>query len=167
MIITGIDPGLTCTGIAVIETDIDLLRSTLILTKPKDVDDFATIINAMSMPIGSTTNKRLNMSDPTDRIVVAIEEPVLGKGSNARSLIKQAMLIGAIITSYSPVIKTIFVHNKTAKKFFTGNGNATKDEMVEAAVKRYGEAFHQGPKYQREAVADAIAIALTAASSLR
>jgi Holliday junction resolvasome RuvABC endonuclease subunit len=80
-------------------------------------------------------------------------------GRNAHTAIDQAQLIGAIkMLAYSRDIPVFGISNTTAKKALTGSGRADKAEMVAAAQGIAGEIG--GTKVQREAVADAIGIAL-------
>lgn len=167
MIVFGIDPALGVTGLVkakftagslkgatggVIKLDPDLEDSRLVELRQKITD----YIN----PTGEPGTDLWDIH----AFVVGVEENVLYPGfKSPRSALKQreavaiaieaALSVGALVERISPA---------EAKKALTGNGAAKKPQMIEAAMKVAPKIEWSGPLYWREAVADALGIAMAA-----
>lgn len=91
------------------------------------------------------------------RSIIAYESNSFGTGYAMRG---QWAVIGPVLAlAVDHGIELCPVHNGTAKKALSGKGNATKEQMVEAAQARYHEALG-------EHEADACGIALAAIAEL-
>lgn len=135
MIVMGIDPSLTSTGIVVLDGD-KILLSRAIVTKPGDYQ--RDILRLMA--IRDEIVDILYRSRP-DR--VAIEG--FSMGSKGRAVCQIGMLGGLIrelLESWSDRGYTWHeVPPTTLKKFVTGKGNAAKDEMRLWCYKKWAVEF--------------------------
>jgi len=140
----GIDPGLVNTGFAVLE-DKRIIVSGVIRRPGSTIDR----IHAISREI----HTKLEEYQPG---YTAIETAFYGK--NPKSLIKSAQLIGAILYILREKNSRIIqLHPNTLKRIITGNGRASKEQVI-YMVKN----ILQIEKDLKPDEADAIAIALAA-----
>lgn len=106
------------------------------------------------------------MAIPTNSIGydLAIEEPIYSWGrKNPRAFAKQNMLIGAILSQYAGCFAHTYMVNPKAMKFcFTGNGKASKQDVITQAKTLYPSLGEIKNRKSREAIADAIGIGHTA-----
>ena len=93
----------------------------------------------------------------------AIENCFVGAGGNGA--LKQSELIGVqAMCAHRYMLPVVRVQPTQTKKALTGRGKAKKDEdMVPHAIKLYPSVAEIKYKYQREAVADAIGVAIAGA----
>ncbi len=151
MRILGIDPGIACTGYAVLESGADgkiaLIELGVVKTKPDlpIAERLKTIFEGVSEVIASL--------DPE---YMAIEEVFVGK--NVQSALKLGQARGAaIIAGAKAGLEVSEFSPREVKQNITGNGNATKEQvqfMVTSILK-----LTKVPKPND--AADAVAIALS------
>jgi len=71
---------------------------------------------------------------------IAFERPIIYGGKRsytaARVIFAQAAIVESV--AFEHVVEVIEIQPSVAKKLLTGNGHATKEEMIEAAVARWG-----------------------------
>jgi Holliday junction resolvasome RuvABC endonuclease subunit len=96
----------------------------------------------------------------TGRLVLAVEQQILGR--NVQSLTDTSILVGRL-TQLADVrgLDWVLVKPAQAKQALTTRGNASKDQMV-AMAHAHGVVFDREAKPSREAIADALGIALAA-----
>lgn len=129
----GIDQSLTCTGVSIIETAKDGVRTSIathaIHTEPTMEDPVADVL-VRSMRIAKELKTITEQYNPD---YIALENLSYGSIGNAtRNL---AILFGVICTTLG-LSQPSVVPPTTLKKFATGNGKATKKEMLAAIEKQ-------------------------------
>lgn len=157
MLITGIDPGLTRLGYVTAmkheDGTLEIVRA-LTLSSPPGPPDYERIV-----VLGRRVAELVGEDQPEQ---VAVEMPVVGP--NRRGALKQAALVGAIcacIADLEGFHVPAEVSNTSAKKVLTGTGRASKDEMVQHATAFFSPAYVRENKENKEAMADALAMAMT------
>lgn len=125
-IAVGVDPS-SQRMVAVIgrvgETSNDVVVDAIRLGASKDILERAQAAYEWGRALGTTL---LQLADPGEDVIVAIEQPLLGLGG-AHATITQSIVHGAVavgIASRGVPVKQI--NNKTWKKNVIGNGNANK-----------------------------------------
>ena len=148
MIIIGIDPGLTKTGIGIIESknnSLNYVFSDTIYSSPKD--DLADRLNHFH----ESLTKIIKDFNPK---IAAIEETFIN--TNPLSSLKLGHVRGSLMLSLSIVRIPIFEYSTTAiKKAIVGKGRADKDQiqmMVKVLLPK--------ANFKTEDEADAIATAI-------
>lgn len=130
MIVVGIDPSLTSTGVAVIDTESGEISAVRIATKASG-DDLAN----RSRRIDAIANVVLDTVLFCD--VAAVEGPSYAQrhagSAHDRSGLWWA-ITGSLVGYGSPVVE---VPPTVRAKYATGKGNAPKDAVMLAAAKRY------------------------------
>lgn len=134
MKIIGIDPSLTATGIAVVDTQDRLHILTHTITSKGHRDDSwaerCARINVLARRI-------IDTAEGADHVV--IESPSLGQQRQGGAL-DRAGLWWAILTGLHRVTPITAVPPATRAKYATGKGNAGKDAVLLAVAKRYPQA---------------------------
>lgn len=155
--ILGIDPGLRCTGYAVIERTAGgpylceggIIRSTT-----------GRSLAARVQEIGEGVADVIAQYAPT---VLTIEQ-VFMHGQNPKTAILMAHARGAILfAAMSRAVQVVHYTPRQIKKLLTGSGNASKSQMQSAVQREFGLAAPPEP----HDVADACASALCHFHSLR
>lgn len=128
----GIDQSLTCTGVCIISTAEDGVRTSIVSdaihTEPTMKDPVADVL-VRSMRIAEALKETTELYNPD---YIAMENLSYGSVGNAtRNL---AILFGVICTTLG-IDQPSVVPPTTLKKFATGNGKATKKDMLAAIEK--------------------------------
>jgi crossover junction endodeoxyribonuclease RuvC len=155
MIIIGIDPGLTMTGVAVYDT------------RTQSFIDVYAVGGPTGMKVeGKCEYIRGHVLAYVDQYVhkgaiFAIEENHATHGHSMQSAFKQRELIGVMAERALGLgMEVVRVAPTSAKKALTGSGKADKRDMSMAAMELLD--ISDLTKKSREAVADAMGIALAA-----
>lgn len=128
LVIAGIDPSLTGTGVALIENDGESV--TTVASKGKTSDS----IRLREARLQSLKFRVLDLVSRVDR--VAIETPAHNQTSGHHH--DRSGLWWLIVSLlYSSGIHVHEVSTTQVKKYATGRGNASKMEVMAAAIKRY------------------------------
>lgn len=140
MIYVGIDPGMSATAIVVGGDGIQ--RSHVVQTKKNDlvgvVGDFWRALEITGHVVDF-----LGMLLEADRCVFAVEGPAFGRGGGNFGTVQVGVLHPAVYSAITAVREGAFddvcitAPPKTLKKFASGNGNASKEEMRRAIEKRW------------------------------
>ena len=155
MIVIGVDPGLTLTGVVITGAQGSVPRTVLssLGSQNSTTMRLALLARAVIEYCGSVIRTDVSA-------VMAIEQPCYS--CNAKSLILQSKLAGIIeAEAYWRGWCPVHVAPSQAKKALAGNGNATKEEMVACAKLALGDIG--GSKAKQEAIADAYGVALAGA----
>lgn len=129
-IAVGLDLSLTGTGIAIVDSA--GIRTALVKSKGKLAD--------------SLSQRAVRLADLTKRIIdvipefalVVIEQPAYSQtGGSHHDRSGLWWLVVNRLAGFQPVVE---VAPGTLKKYATGKGNAGKDEMLAAAIRRYPDA---------------------------
>ena len=160
MIVIGVDPGLTLTGVVIIGLAGDMFTPRTAISS-WDVSYGPTIrLARLAQAIMNYSGHTIDIHAPGVAITMAIEQPCYS--CNAKSLILQSKLAGIIeAEAYWRGWCPVHVAPSQAKKALAGNGNATKEEMVACAKLALGDI--EGSKAKQEAIADAYGVALAGA----
>lgn len=153
MIVIGVDPGLTCTGCAVLSGE-----KVLEVRAFKGMSGPSLEERCWSIAHGLLEWTKVYWQSGT---VLAIENNHVTGGRSVQTAMRQRELIGVIAAMASAQgLEVRRVAPATAKKSLTGSGKAGKEDMVEAANKILwlGDLTVESQR----AVADAIGIALAA-----
>lgn len=141
MIIVGIDPSLTATGIAVLRTTGGPLWCvTTVKSKPTKnggPGSMLTRIHAIAEYIDSTIVGHSHSANQ-DVAWIALEAPAFSKNTGMAH--ERAGLwwhLYAMLSEHAPVV---VVKPNVRAKYATGRGNAGKDEVMLAVAKRYPDA---------------------------
>lgn len=142
MIVLGIDPSLTSTGIARVDTEDRLVAQTWTITsKGAQADTLAQRRERLAMiaerHIGDYAigigERGTDLGGRADLAV--IENPALSKNNNGTSMLNGLWWL-TVHRLYSLGVAVVAVQPNTLKKYATGKGNATKEAMVAAAARR-------------------------------
>jgi Holliday junction resolvasome RuvABC endonuclease subunit len=153
-VIVGIDSSLSCTGIAILSEDLEIIETTKIKTKPDQdlLDRYFFIINEIILIL-----------DRYKIIRLGIEQP-----NTARNLKNARMLIGLYQLIRFMLYKryNVFPHElntKTIKLCVSGNGNAEKPVMIKAINKIFKTKLKFSTKKEDsdDDIADALGVAYT------
>ncbi|MCE5334530.1 MAG: crossover junction endodeoxyribonuclease RuvC [Desulfobacteraceae bacterium] len=134
-VVMGLDISMRSTGVAIVDEGMNILHiSTTGGTKHLDPDPEIDCILRADIQIRHVI-ALLRRFCPT---VLVIEGPAYGaKGSRACQLWQfTGALKYAALNAFDG--KIVIAPPKTVKKHITGNGNAGKDDMIEAVKKRFG-----------------------------
>ena len=143
MIVLGIDPSLTSTGIARVDTEDRLVAQTWTITsKGAQADTLAQRRERLAMiaerHIGDYAigigERGTDLGGRADLAV--IENPALSKNNNGTSMLNGLWWL-TVHRLYSLGVAVVAVQPNTLKKYATGKGNAGKDEVLLAVAKRY------------------------------
>lgn len=136
-IIIGIDPSLTGTGIARVDTDDRLVAQVATVTsKGKRDDDWPTRANRIEDLAAQVANHAWPQRDDRADLVV-IEAPTLSQGRQGGHLDRHGLwwhllaLLGAWDIPYAVVTAS------ARAKYATGKGNAPKDHVLLAVARRF------------------------------
>lgn len=125
--VVGLDLSLTGTGVATL--DEGGIHTALITSKGKKADSLAM----RAARLGLLKGKIVDLIP--DRALVVIEQPAYSQtGGSHHDRSGLWWLIVDYLAGFNPVVE---VGPGTLKKFATGKGNAGKDEMLAAAIRRY------------------------------
>ena len=142
MIILGIDPSLTSTGIARVDTEDRLVAQTWTITsKGTQADTLAQRRERLAMiaerHIGDYAigigERGADLGGRADLAV--IENPAMSKNNNGTSMLNGLWWL-TVHRLYSLGVAVVAVQPNTLKKYATCKGNATKEAMVAAAIRR-------------------------------
>lgn len=159
MNILTLDPSLTCTGYAVVDSNKTILSMGCIQTKPEkktpvSISNTLRLI-AISEKLSSLI-KEFNIKE------VIFEDPAGSKSAKAATALAmvKGVVIGVIISnncSYHAI------RARKAKLLLSGDANAEKDTIFEIVCKKYDikKALLEKPKYEREAISDALAVSIS------
>jgi len=154
----GVDPGLTKTGLVVLNEH--GLAHSATFTAPAD-DDLGKRLSSITR---SLIFKAWALCLPAgNRTLFSIEANYVASGRSAQSALKQRELIGCLRMAAEdnhfghPLFYE--VAPASGKKALAGSGKADKDQMVEAMLAYPGSPLGR-TKASREAVADALGAAL-------
>lgn len=142
MIVIGIDPSLTSTGIARVDTDDRLVAQTWTITsKGTRADTLAQRRERLAMiaerHIGDyAIGIGEDGSDLGGRADIAIIEGLAMAHHNAGTTMLNGLWWLTVHRLYSLGIPVVAVAPKSLKKYATGAGNAPKEAMVAAAIRR-------------------------------
>lgn len=125
----GIDPSLTCTGLAVVGEN----RATSVHTFPTSTQD--ADLADYDRRVQYITGKTL-MAAPK-RCLTVIEAPFVPHHGGAGQVIERAWLFGFIVSQFLRRGPVVAVSAKTRAKYATGNGNASKKEVLAAMRDRF------------------------------
>lgn len=160
--VVGFDPSMRNWGIA--SGDLDLITGILSTPKlsiisVKDIDGKQVRKNSQDLHIASQLGKAA-LSEARKAKAVFVEVPV--GSQSARAMASYGICVGILGVIQSEGIPLIEVSPVEVKVAFTGNKNATKDDMIQEALNLYPEAEfprHNGKLNMAKAehVADAIA----------
>lgn len=169
MIIVGIDPGLGKTGVAALHIGGGNAHSFFDVAafSSKAGGKLEERVHLLSSEVmGYLADACLVSADGYQAAgAVAIEENYVAMGKSTQSALKQRELIGTIAAScYANGVTVVRVSPGEAKKIMAGKGNANKDAMVESA--EHMADLSRFNKAEREAIADAMGIALAAAKRM-
>ncbi|HTF53655.1 MAG TPA: crossover junction endodeoxyribonuclease RuvC [Pseudonocardia sp.] len=155
MIVAGIDPSLTSTGIALINTDTGSVELHTVKSKGLATD-----------PVMTRWERLKKISIEVRRIIygsalVVIEGPSMASRHGSKHdrsglwwmIVAHARAIDAAVTEVPPTVRA---------KYATGKGNANKDDVLLAVDRRYGSLVRIGGNDQ----ADALVFAAMGARSL-
>lgn len=148
--VLGVDQSMTCTGVVVLDhiphatdgqgiTSIEALKA--IRTSKTDAEDFVVDTYERARTIGMQLVQLAETHKPD---YVVFETPSLAsKGNATRTL---PMLLGSLLAQLEGTLSRegvtlLTVAPTSLKKFATGKGNATKDEMVEAIESHDSELY--------------------------
>lgn len=154
-----IDPGLRCLGYVVFdENENRLVEHGAFEHGPEEGDHPRRVM--------LYTEDVAGVFERVHPLTLAIEDqqpPGRGAGGEAKArfwdLIAVARLVGRLWgLADGTDCEVEFVNPRAAKKALTGNGNASKDQIVNAALSQYG--ITERTKPRRESQADALGIAL-------
>lgn len=130
--ITGLDLSLTASGVARIDEKALVRKCWTVRSKGKATDTLkmrADRLNNIDVSIRSTI--------PAFSSVVAVETPAHNQTSGHHH--DRSGLWWLVVSSLVPYIDVYEVSTTQVKKYATGKGNASKAEVMIAAVKRYPE----------------------------
>lgn len=149
MIIVGIDPSLTATGVAVIDTDDHLVIDTHTITSTgradaplharlRRIQDLAGAIcwHAHHHDEEVPDDPRMDFRAE----LVVIEAPSLGQTRQGGTLDRHGLWWSTLTRLDQEGIPCVAVTPATRAKYATGKGNAGKDEVLLAVAKRYPHA---------------------------
>lgn len=127
-IFVGLDLSLTSTGVAIIHGDVITVQRVTSkgskgATTARQVDRLRTIVESIAAVVPDT-----------EHTSIAIEGPSYGSTGSA------AHILGGLwwlVRSYFADSDVVVVPPGTVKKYATGRGNAGKDEVLAAVVRRY------------------------------
>ena len=130
MIVIGIDPSLTSTGIARIDTEDTLTPDTWTITSAGHKGDDLTQRSRRIHRIADEISLY-------EHDLVVIEYPSLGQARQGGTLDRNGLwwLIISRLTRYDS-LPVVTVPPASLKRYATGKGNATKEAMVAAAARR-------------------------------
>ena len=124
--IIGLDLSLTCTGYCLL--DANNFTTGRIKTKLKDIDRLIYIVDNI---------REIIYAPPTHHTLAVIEGYSYASNSNTAYQIGE--LGGAIrVLLFQNNIDFIIIAPKSLKKFATGNGNAKKNDMLNAFMNKHG-----------------------------
>lgn len=155
MIYIGVDPGFTCTGVCGMSPGGGQVLGVAAFSAEKDGPVESRAIRLARHVFYYAYN--LACGDA----VFCIEENITAGHGNAATTMMQRELVGILCgmaVEHGWQVKRVYP--VTAKKALTGSGKADKGAMVPAAVEKYGVPSAGMPKAKREAIADAIGVAL-------
>lgn len=90
--------------------------------------------------------------------VIAIEEPMIPRFDRIGAASIQNRFIGVLLGKLYPFKSSIYLINpRSMKKIFTGSGGASKDDVINKALRYYNHSHRTKPG--KECIADAIGIA--------
>lgn len=159
MIYIGIDPGFGCTGVCGLSLDGSQVLGVAAFSAEKDGPVEVRAVRLARRVFYYAHN--LAEGDA----VFCVEENITAGHGNASTTMMQRELVGILCAKaveHGWQVKRVYP--VTAKKALTGSGKADKDAMVPAAVEKYGVPSSGMPKAKREAIADAIGVALAGIS---
>lgn len=125
MIVVGLDVSLTQTGIAVVDTETESVV-TFRVAAPKGDDGLA----AMRLRIRKCVDGVIHRIPPHVDLVVA-ETPLPARGGFAALQLERAAAFWFLMDQLLPRTQVVGVHPKTRAKLATGNGNASKKDVLE------------------------------------
>ena len=146
--VCGFDPSLTHWGIAQAALDLEtgiLDTPFLHVVEPEEIKGKQVRVNSNDLHRAEQLAK-MALKYARESKVVFVEMPV--GSQSARSMVSYAMcvgILGSIRAEGIPIIEVMPTENKVV---FTGNKNATKNQMIAQAVEYYPEA--NWPKHSRD-----------------
>jgi hypothetical protein len=146
--ILGVDPSLTCTGLALIGPD--GVGTTRVRTSPQE--GLRGLRDRIRVAVGQTL-RFAGAAGPVPLLTV-IEAPVVVRGGRGGAQLERAWLYGLLVDQLLIRGEVVAVRPKVRAKYATGNGNAEKPEVL-AAV-RAAFPLADVPNHD---VADALALA--------
>lgn len=167
----GVDPGLIMPAICIIEQDhIEPIATKVIHgNQYKSWFDYTRAFHLgkqMANFVDTIINKQ-------DKIILCIEGHTPGKFQSSRSVEQLGNCRQAVYDSMEDLlrlrlIETKIIYPTTAKKILTGNGRASKEDMINYAIKLCPKTMSKYPKLKKSgklneeasAIADSIAITL-------
>jgi len=155
MRILGIDPGLASTGAVVIEADVDLevLHKEVARTKAGE---------AITKRLGTIAESVERIIDTHKPGIIALETAFIRRDAPQTGLSLGKVLGVMILIAYRKKLELMELTPREVKETLTGYGDATKGQVQRAVSVKLGLREHLRPDH----VADAAAVALTAASIL-
>lgn len=121
----GLDLSMSCTGYCVMDLEGNIVKSGII--KPKTS-------YSHGMKLREYSNKFFDLACEFEPLVVGIEEGFTRFNKATQIVFRVHGIANYSFCDY----EQIYYQNKTVKKFFTGNGNAGKPEMMSEVKRRYG-----------------------------
>lgn len=132
--IIGIDPSLTSTGLAVIDTEDRLVVPVWTVgSSGHRADPW----HARHARFRALTAQIIATTDADDADLAVIEAPTLGQGRQGGHLDRHGLwwsIYGALADLHVTVVP---VSSATRQKYATGKGNAGKDQVLLAVARRY------------------------------
>lgn len=142
MIIVGIDPSLTGTGIARIDTEDRLVAAMTTVTSTGKRDDTWVTRTQRLEDLAHRISKHCLIADdlsgwPVNPDLVVLEAPTLSQGRQGGHLDRHGLwwLILARLTAWECPYAVVTASSRA--KYATGKGNAPKDEVLLAVARRY------------------------------
>lgn len=167
MLLMGVDPSLTATGIVLVDVGVgseELLSWSVCRTRPDtrgrhmyQADQDGTRVDALADEL----RRMLSIGGPVD--VVAVEAPAGAQHAAAAKALGLAYgCVRGVLRAFDRTPIMVQAHH--AKAAATGSKAATKKEVVDAMAIRWprSERWSTCGRIEREAVADALAVACAA-----
>lgn len=158
--VLGMDPSLTAWGLASAELDLEtgvLSTPSLVLESPKDQSGKQVRVNSKDLYRAEKLAKVVWAECEKARAIF-VEVPV--GSQSARAMASYGICVGILGSIRAKGIQIIEVTAFEVKEALTGNRNASKTDMIKAAVELYPEAnfpmFKGNPAQKSEHLADAI-----------
>jgi crossover junction endodeoxyribonuclease RuvC len=153
-IVIGIDLSLASTGVALVNgATVETFR---IQSKGTKTDTVAERVTRLADITG-----RLTQLIPADTDLVVVEAPSLGQSRQAGEHLRAGLWWQLAIALHVNGHQVVEVPPALLKKYATGRGNAAKDEVLAAVVRRYPQVNVNGND-----ISDALVLAAMGARSL-
>ena len=153
MIVVGLDVSLTRTGVCVIDTE---LRQIVLATRVASPSTGPALLARRSRIRKCVDGVLMFIPPHTDLVV--LEQPLPPVGGKAGLQIERGGAYWMLVDQLAPRTALVEVHPRTRAKFATGNGNASKDDVVAAMRAAFPDA-----RIADDNVADAVALAAAGA----